>query len=56
MRLNDPKFGYHWLWMFPVYYVMKAPADIKNKITKLKKQFKNDSPEIKRLKELSGIS
>lgn len=53
--MRDPKFGYHWIWIFPLVLIL----DLWDRIVLLYKwarirwiEFRN--PEIKELKKLAG--
>lgn len=54
-EMRDPKFGYHWIWIFPLVLVL----ELRDRIVLLYKwarirwiEFRN--PEIKELKKLAG--
>lgn len=58
--MRGRKFGYHWIWMTPVGYVLLGAGWLDKKYhawqhrRKIRKILKNN-PDIKRLSTLSGI-
>lgn len=58
--LRDPKFGYHWIWLTPVLFVLLAASAGMHKMRQLIGRLRSQYVEwrhskIKRLKHLSGI-
>ena len=58
--MRDPKFGYHWIWILPIwavcelyYSTIAAYKRIKHRI-KIKRILKQN-PDIEELSKLSGI-
>jgi hypothetical protein len=53
--MKDAKFGYHWIWMLPIYYLMEAVDWIKAWFNKSRlKWILYRNPGLKRLRKNSG--
>ena len=49
--LKDPKFGYHWIWLLPAYWVYTLYLKFTDKPYKPK-----HTVELDRLRKLAGIT
>jgi len=52
MTMRDPKFGYCWIWMLPIYYVTETYYRIIRYFTRYKPKH---TPELDNLRKLAGI-
>lgn len=50
--LNDPKVGYHWVWIVPLFWAFELKDFI---VARMSKKNKKHTPELDRLRKLSGI-
>lgn len=48
--MKDPKFGYHWIWMLPTYYMLTTYDYFANAITNaIRAKARRKYPEIQKL-------
>ena len=60
MTMRDRKFGYHWIWMLPLFLITQAcyvtPEHINRMIHRRRiRKILRDNPEARRMSELAGI-
>ena len=54
--LKDPKFGYNWVWIYPLALLLKLRDITSVKYTRIRmKWIKFGNPQIRKISKLSGI-
>lgn len=54
MKLRDPKFGYHWIWIAPIALIWASYYNLKDYMQEHRPRFYNSRQ--KRLRQLAGMN